>query len=226
MAKKDRLFQAAGTQIGRALGKDKENPPDAGENQIPEKNIVESEPKKAARESAKNPRYGANKQEKLLPKKSTLYNVKSAMRLEDYTSPKGGENKPKKYLVLGGFVAALWLIWFFWPPKHAIFMDINKMTPDKVSQMDPDKDYDFKTGQDFYVYYRKGWSTPKTLSLKIYRTESGKEEIHSYVRSFKKDAEKAQTYYDETFFESAGKYEIEIRNEKDEVLVTKKFTIN
>ncbi|MBE7412302.1 MAG: hypothetical protein L6Q54_13210 [Leptospiraceae bacterium] len=225
MAKKDRLFQAAGTQINRALGNKTDNPVEGVQStvEVSKKEPVEKVNKK---EIVKNHRFEGKNQEKLLPKKSTLYNVKSVMRLEDYTSPKGGENKPKKYLILGGFIAALWLIWLFWPQKHAIFMDVNKMTPDKVSQMDPDKDYDFKAGQDFYVYYRKGWSTPKTLSLKIYKTEGGKEEIHSYVRSFKKDAEKAQTYYDETFFDSPGKYEVEIRNEKDEVLAVKKFTIN
>ncbi|MCE9501307.1 MAG: hypothetical protein K8R21_12540 [Leptospira sp.] len=228
MAKKDFLKGAAGSYIRRTLGKDdtsitktgSEKGEIAADKEIPE---TEFAPKTG---SPKKKEPGRLRKEKLLPKKDSIYNVNRGMRLEDYNTPRGGEDKPRKYLLLGAAVFVIWLVWFFWPASHAIFMDTQKMTPEKVSSMDPGKDYDFKNGQDFYLYYRKGWGTPKTINLKIFKVDGEREEIHNYTRPFKKDNNKAQTYYDEGFFETPGKYEVEIRNEKDEILVVKKFTIN
>lgn len=147
------------------------------------------------------------------------------MRLEDYNQTQyEPKNKTPLFALLG--IAVLILLWYFWPARHAIFMDTNKLTPERVAELSPDKEYSFRMGQDFFVYYRKGWSTPKSIQIRIFKDDSAREEVNSYTRNFNKNAKSAQIYFDEFFFESSGKYEVEIRNESGDLLVTKKFNLN
>ncbi|TGK35968.1 hypothetical protein EHQ12_08145 [Leptospira gomenensis] len=166
-------------------------------------------------------------EEKHLPKKNHLRRISSVMRLEDYTRPETPEREgSSRLLKIAGAVLIALAIWFFWPAKHEIYMDIDKMTPEKVSGMSSQKEYHFSHGQDFFIYYKKGWSTPKKVRLTIYRTDGGKEEFSVQEKDFRKTFEKFQTYYDDTFFDQQGAYEVEIRDEDGELLVTKKFTID
>ncbi|EMY76859.1 hypothetical protein LEP1GSC060_3173 [Leptospira weilii serovar Ranarum str. ICFT] len=167
------------------------------------------------------------REEKHLPKKNHLHRISSVMRLEDYTKPESPEREgSSRFLKIAGVILLALAIWFFWPAKHEIYMDIDKMTPEKVSGMSSQKEYHFSHGQDFFVYYKKGWSTPKKVRLTIYRTDGGKEEFSVQEKDFRKNFEKFQTYYDDTFFDQPGSYEVEIRDEDEELLVNKKFTID
>ncbi|MDV6236146.1 hypothetical protein CH379_010985 [Leptospira ellisii] len=166
-------------------------------------------------------------EEKHLPKKNHLRRISSVMRLEDYTRPETPEREGSSRLFkIAGAVLLALAIWFFWPAKHEIYMDIDKMTPEKVSGMSSQKEYHFSHGQDFFIYYKKGWSTPTKVRLAIYRTDGGKEEFSVQEKDFRKSFEKFQTYYDDTFFDQQGSYEVEIRDEDGELLVNKKFTID
>ncbi|QDK24428.1 hypothetical protein [Leptospira weilii] len=167
------------------------------------------------------------REEKHLPKKNHLDRISSVMRLEDYTRPESTEREgSSRFLKIAGIILLAFAIWFFWPAKHEIYMDIDKMTPEKVSGMSSQKEYHFSHGQDFFIYYKKGWSTPKRVRLSIYRTDGGKEEFSVQEKDFRKSFEKFQTYYDDTFFDQQGSYEVEIRDEDGELLVNKKFTID
>ncbi|WP_061221759.1 hypothetical protein [Leptospira weilii] len=167
------------------------------------------------------------REEKHLPKKNHLHKISSVMRLEDYTRPESTEREgSSRFLKIAGIILLAFAIWFFWPAKHEIYMDIDKMTPEKVSGMSSQKEYHFSHGQDFFIYYKKGWSTPKRVRLSIYRTDGGKEEFSVQEKDFRKSFEKFQTYYDDTFFDQQGSYEVEIRDEDGELLVNKKFTID
>ncbi|TGL93254.1 hypothetical protein EHQ76_17865 [Leptospira barantonii] len=167
------------------------------------------------------------REEKHLPKKNHLHRISSVMRLEDYTRPESPEREgSSRFLKIAGVILLALAIWFFWPAKHEIYMDIDKMTPEKVSGMSSQKEYHFSHGQDFFIYYKKGWSTPKRVRLTIYRTDGGKEEFSIQEKDFRKSFEKFQTYYDDTFFDQQGSYEVEIRDEDGELLVNKKFTID
>ncbi|EMJ81881.1 hypothetical protein LEP1GSC016_3838 [Leptospira borgpetersenii serovar Hardjo-bovis str. Sponselee] len=165
--------------------------------------------------------------EKHLPKKNHLHRISSVMRLEDYTKPESTDREDSsRFLKITGIILLALAIWFFWPAKHEIYMDIDKMTPEKVSGMSSQKEYHFSHGQDFFIYYKKGWSTPKRVRLTVYRTDGGKEEFSVQEKDFRKSFEKFQTYYDDTFFDQPGSYEVEIRDEDGELLVNKKFTID
>ncbi|ALO27897.1 hypothetical protein LEP1GSC121_3606 [Leptospira borgpetersenii serovar Castellonis str. 200801910] len=165
--------------------------------------------------------------EKHLPKKNHLHRISSVMRLEDYTKPEPTDREDSsRFLKITGIILLALAIWFFWPAKHEIYMDIDKMTPEKVSGMSSQKEYHFSHGQDFFIYYKKGWSTPKRVRLTVYRTDGGKEEFSVQEKDFRKSFEKFQTYYDDTFFDQPGSYEVEIRDEDGELLVNKKFTID
>ncbi|TGN01102.1 hypothetical protein [Leptospira yasudae] len=167
------------------------------------------------------------REEKHLPKKNHLHRISSVMRLEDYTRPESSEREgSSRFLKIAGVILLALAVWFFWPAKHEIYMDIDKMTPEKVSGMSSQKEYHFSHGQDFFIYYKKGWSTPKRVRLTIYRTDGGKEEFSVQEKDFRKSFEKFQTYYDDTFFDQQGSYEVEIRDEDGELLVNKKFTID
>ncbi|TGK16417.1 hypothetical protein EHO62_11810 [Leptospira kmetyi] len=167
------------------------------------------------------------REEKHLPKKNHLHRISSVMRLEDYTRPESPEREgSSRFLKIAGVILLALAVWFFWPAKHEIYMDIDKMTPEKVSGMSSQKEYHFSHGQDFFIYYKKGWSTPKRVRLTIYRTDGGKEEFSVQEKDFRKSFEKFQTYYDDTFFDQQGSYEVEVRDEDGELLVNKKFTID
>lgn len=62
------------------------------------------------------------------------------MRLEDYTKPESPEREgSSRFLKIAGVILLVLAIWFFWPAKHEIYMDIDKMTPEKVSGMSSQK---------------------------------------------------------------------------------------
>lgn len=200
------------------------------ENQTITKNEIDSPFKTHNQETKESPSIqnsSSAREEKYLPKKNHLRRISSVMRLEDYTKPESPEREgSSRFLKIVGVILLVMAIWFFWPTKHEIYMDIDKMTPEKVSGMSSQKEYHFSHGQDFFIYYKKGWSTPKKVHLTIYRTDGGKEEFSIQEKDFRKNFEKFQTYYDDTFFDQQGSYEVEIRDEDGELLVSKKFTID
>ncbi|AXR67759.1 hypothetical protein [Leptospira mayottensis] len=244
MAKKDLLKQAAGAHVRKTLGGEIRNEQtfsesknssseNLNENSI-RSEIPDSFEKKITEEKSdidipteKNEILPKTLEEKHLPKKNHLHRISSVMRLEDYTKPESTEREgSSRFLKIAGIILLALAIWFFWPAKHEIYMDIDKMTPEKVSGMSSQKEYHFSHGQDFFIYYKKGWSTPKRVRLAIYRTDGGKEEFSVQEKDFRKSFEKFQTYYDDTFFDQQGSYEVEIRDEDGELLVNKKFTID
>ncbi|WOT10297.1 hypothetical protein [Leptospira interrogans] len=200
------------------------------QKQITIKNKIDSPLKTYNQETKESPSIqnsSSAREEKYLPKKNHLHRISSVMRLEDYTKPESPEREgSSRFLKIIGVILLVIAIWFFWPTKHEIYMDIDKMTPEKVSGMSSQKEYHFSHGQDFFIYYKKGWSTPKKVRLTIYRTDGGKEEFSIQEKDFRKNFEKFQTYYDDTFFDQQGSYEVEIRDEDGELLVSKKFTID
>ncbi|MBM9579577.1 hypothetical protein JWG45_20740 [Leptospira sp. 201903070] len=250
MAKKDLLKQAAGAHVRKTLGGDnspegeshdntatapkESNSTDSSQDLVTqpseirlEENVFKREPEKAENSSIQNSSSSEAREEKHLPKKNHLHRISSVMRLEDYTKPESPEREgSSRFLKIAGVILLALAIWFFWPAKHEIYMDIDKMTPEKVSGMSSQKEYHFSHGQDFFIYYKKGWSTPKRVRLSIYKTDGGKEEFSVQEKDFRKSFEKFQTYYDDTFFDQQGSYEVEIRDEDGELLVNKKFTID
>ncbi len=166
--------------------------------------------------------------EKQLPKKEPLSKVHNGMRIEEYTQtgPRESNGNKKWIRILGIFFLVLF-VWWIWPPKHEIYMDVDKMTPDKVSGMTSEKEYHFTHGQDFFIYYKRGgWFSPDKVKLTIYKVGDSREEVSVQEKDFKRRIEKFQTYYDDSFFDEEGAYEVEIKNEEDEVLSIKKFTID
>ncbi|AOP35609.1 hypothetical protein A0128_18225 [Leptospira tipperaryensis] len=250
MAKKDLLKQAAGAHVRKTLGGDnspegesqdntatapqESNSTDSSQDVVTqpsevrlEENVFKREPEKTENSSIQNSSSSEAREEKHLPKKNHLHRISSVMRLEDYTRPESPEREgSSRFLKIAGVILLALAIWFFWPAKHEIYMDIDKMTPEKVSGMSSQKEYHFSHGQDFFIYYKKGWSTPKRVRLSIYKTDGGKEEFSVQEKDFRKSFEKFQTYYDDTFFDQQGSYEVEIRDEDGELLVNKKFTID
>ncbi|RHX92378.1 hypothetical protein DLM75_04070 [Leptospira stimsonii] len=251
MAKKDLLKQAAGAHVRKTLGgenpaeetaspeatpivREKSVPVDSSQNVHPtspevrmEQTSSSPDQQKTENLSVQNSSSSEAREEKHLPKKNHLHRISSVMRLEDYTRPESAEREgSSRFLKIAGVILLALAIWFFWPAKHEIYMDIDKMTPEKVSSMSPQKEYHFSHGQDFFIYYKKGWSTPKRVRLSIYKTDGGKEEFSVQEKDFRKSFEKFQTYYDDTFFDQQGSYEVEIRDEDGELLVNKKFTID
>ncbi|EMP01208.1 hypothetical protein [Leptospira santarosai] len=244
MAKKDLLKQAAGAHVRKTLGGEVRNEQTSSEfndtfsetlnedstrSEIPdsfEKEITKGK-SDINTPTEKNETPPKTLEEKHLPKKNHLHRISSVMRLEDYTKPESPEREgSSRFLKIAGVILLMLAIWFFWPAKHEIYMDIDKMTPEKVSGMSSQKEYHFSHGQDFFIYYKKGWSTPKRVRLTIYRTDGGKEEFSVQEKEFRKSFEKFQTYYDDTFFDQQGSYEMEVRDEDGELLVNKKFTID
>ncbi|XDD50054.1 hypothetical protein AB3N59_17075 [Leptospira sp. WS92.C1] len=250
MAKKDLLKQAAGAHVRKTLGGETLVEQDVIESESPVapesfkeefSSKLENTSSEVSREEVdsskeadktedstfRNSSSSEAREEKHLPKKNHLHRISSVMRLEDYTRPETPESQgSSRFLKIAGVILLALAIWFFWPAKHEIYMDIDKMTPEKVSGMSSQKEYHFSHGQDFFIYYKKGWSTPKRVRVTIYRTDGGKEEFSVQEKDFRKSFEKFQTYYDDTFFDQQGSYEVEIRDEDGELLVTKKFTID
>ncbi|PJZ54499.1 hypothetical protein CH380_05395 [Leptospira adleri] len=250
MAKKDLLKQAAGAHVRKTLGGENSpetpslqtdsvvseeslsvdsspNVPEPSSEILSEEKVFEKESLKTENPPIQNSSSSEAREEKHLPKKNHLHRISSVMRLEDYTRPESAEREgSSRFLKIAGVILLALAIWFFWPAKHEIYMDIDKMTPEKVSGMSSQKEYHFSHGQDFFIYYKKGWSTPKRVRLSIYKTDGGKEEFSVQEKDFRKSFEKFQTYYDDTFFDQQGSYEVEIRDEDGELLVNKKFTID
>ncbi|TGK07353.1 hypothetical protein EHO59_04400 [Leptospira semungkisensis] len=225
-SKKDLLKKAAGDVVRKTLG---------GEVRVPEqtssKNLSQDLPKEEAeipKETLVRPLDVEKSREKQLPKKEPLFKVNNDMRIEEYTqSGNRDSNGNKKWIrILGVFLFAA-LVWWIWPSKHEIYMDVDKMTPDKVSGMTSEKEYHFTHGQDFFIYYKRGgWFSPDRIKLTIYKVDDSREEVSVQEKDFKRRFDKFQTYYDDSFFDEEGAYEVEIKNEDEEVLVTKKFTID
>ncbi|EPG64982.1 hypothetical protein ACE5IS_09890 [Leptospira wolffii] len=222
-SKKELLKKAAGDAVRKSLSgevsKSKEpvrEEPSLRENRPsePRRNVAEPSP--------------ASEGEKQLPKKEPLFKVHNSMRIEEYTQNGLREsNGNKKWIRIFGVVLFVLLVWWIWPSKHEIYMDVEKMSPEKVSSMSSEKEYHFAHGQEFFIYYKRGgWFSPDKLKLTIYKTDDNKAEISVQEKESKRRIEKWQTYYDDSFFDDEGTYEVEIKNEDDEVLVTKKFTID
>ncbi|PJZ78323.1 hypothetical protein [Leptospira neocaledonica] len=235
--KKDLLKKAAGAAVQKTLGG--EVSPDAKPDpKISEKPAVSesvspisSEPSRSVpeqRETYSSPSEAPESREKQLPKKEPIFKLNNGMRIEEYTQTGlRDSNGNKKWIRILGVFFVLIFVWWLWPSKHEIYMDVDKMTPDKVSGMGSEKEYHFTHGQDFFIYYKRGgWFSPDKIKLTIYKVDESKEEISVQEKEFKRRFDKFQTYYDDSFFDDEGAYEAEIKDENGEILVTKKFTID
>ncbi|MGJ4787228.1 hypothetical protein EHQ52_08775 [Leptospira koniambonensis] len=244
--KKDLLKKAAGAAVKKTLGgevspEDKPNPkaPETSEQNSkpaisesistsssePTRSVPEQSPKP---ETHSTPSEAPESREKQLPKKEPIFKLNNGMRIEEYTQTGlRDSNGNKKWIRILGVFLVLIFVWWIWPSKHEIYMDVDKMTPDKVSGMGSEKEYHFTHGQDFFIYYRRGgWFSPDKIKLTIYKVDESKEEISVQEKEFKRRFDKFQTYYDDSFFDDEGSYEAEIKDENGEILVTKKFTID
>ncbi|EPG73032.1 hypothetical protein LEP1GSC058_3612 [Leptospira fainei serovar Hurstbridge str. BUT 6] len=222
-SKKDLLRKAAGDAVRKTLGGEtapiKRAAPDQEHRDSGELN----EKTDPVPESDQGDR-----REKQLPKKDTRFRINNGMRIDEYTqAPSLESNGNKKWLRILGIVFVVLLVWWLWPAKHEIYMDVDKMTPDKVAGRSSEKEYHFAHGQDFFIYYKRGgWFSPKKVKLTIYKLDDNRAEISVQEKEFKKRIEKFQTYYDDSFFDDEGSYEVEVKDEDEEILVTKKFTID
>lgn len=240
--KKDLLKKAAGAAVKKTLGgevsPESKTDPKAPENSVVSEpvstTLASSEPSRSVPEqSPKSETYSApsespESREKQLPKKEPIFKLNNGMRIEEYTQTGlRDSNGNKKWIRILGVFLVLIFVWWLWPSKHEIYMDVDKMTPDKVSGMGSEKEYHFTHGQDFFIYYKRGgWFSPDKIKLTIYKVDESKEEISVQEKEFKRRFDKFQTYYDDSFFDDEGSYEAEIKDENGEILVTKKFTID
>lgn len=235
-SKKDLLRKAAGEAVRKTLGGETSPVKRADPNQENQENArslqmgnsqrdleeLNEETVPASESDRKDER------EKQLPKKDTRFRINNGMRIDEYTqAPSSEANGNKKWLRILGIVFVILLVWWLWPAKHEIYMDVDKMTPDKVAGMSSEKEYHFAHGQDFFIYYKRGgWFSPKKIKLAIYKLDDNRAEISVQEKEFKKRIEKFQTYYDDSFFDEEGSYEVEVKDQDEEILVTKKFTID
>lgn len=149
MAKKDLLKQAAGAHVRKTLGGETEEPipfnqkeistletpketlKEESENQkqTTAKNEIDSPFKtynQETKESLSIQNSSSAREEKYLPKKNHLHRISSVMRLEDYTKPESPEREgSSRFLKIVGVILLIMAIWFFWPAKHEIYMDID-----------------------------------------------------------------------------------------------------
>ncbi|PJZ27561.1 hypothetical protein CH352_09695 [Leptospira hartskeerlii] len=236
--KKDLLKKAAGAAVKKSLGgevspEEKSDPKTSEKPTVPESIPTSSfEPSHSVPEQSSKSKSGTSEspesREKQLPKKEPIFKLNNGMRIEEYTQTGlRDSNGNKKWIRIFGVFLVLIFVWWIWPSKHEIYMDADKMTPDKVSGMGSEKEYHFTHGQDFFIYYKRGgWFSPDKIKLTIYKVDESKEEISIQEKEFKRRFDKFQTYYDDSFFDDEGSYEAEIKDENGEILVTKKFTID
>ncbi|TGN02722.1 hypothetical protein [Leptospira dzoumogneensis] len=252
--KKDLLKKAAGAAVKKTLGGEvskEEGPKVTTPEQDPKPAVAEQISQSAAagsipetptssrsshsvpEQNPKSETYSASSEaaesrEKQLPKKEPIFKVNNGMRIEEYTQTGLRDSSGnKKWIRILGVFLVLIFVWWIWPSKHEIYMDVDKMTPDKVSGMGSEKEYHFTHGQDFFIYYKRGgWFSPDKIKLTIYKVDESKEEISVQEKEFKRRFDKFQTYYDDSFFDDEGSYEAEIKDENGEILVSKKFTID
>lgn len=152
------------------------------------------------------------------------------MKLEEYIESRETQPAYKKVLVIIGILLLLWVSFSFYRKvsiKHRVFMSIEKVTPEKAISIKEENKYSFKLGDDFFVYYKKGWSTPESITVKVYKlVDSNRGEmLYNTSRKFKKDSNRIQLYFDDTFFELPGEYEIEFLDEEGELLTKKIFEL-
>lgn len=240
--KKDLLKKAAGAAVKKTLGGEfsAEKKPDLKASETPavsepisstrvpsEETGFVSEPGSKS-EIDSTPSEPPESREKQLPKKEPIFKLNNGMRIEEYTQTGlRDSNGNKKWIRILGVFLVLIFVWWLWPSKHEIYMDVDKMTPDKVSGMGSEKEYHFTHGQDFFIYYKRGgWFSPDKIKLTIYKVDESREEVSVQEKEFKRRFDKFQTYYDDSFFDEEGAYEAEIKDENGEILVTKKFTID
>ncbi|TGK37830.1 hypothetical protein [Leptospira andrefontaineae] len=238
--KKDLLKKAAGAAVKKTLGgevspEEKTDPKISDKPAVPESvSTTSTEPARSVPEqSSKSGTYSTpsespESREKQLPKKEPIFKLNNGMRIEEYTQTGlRDSNGNKKWIRILGVFLVLIFVWWIWPSKHEIYMDVDKMTPDKVSGMGSEKEYHFTHGQDFFIYYKRGgWFSPDKIILTIYKVDESKAEISVQEKEFKRRFDKFQTYYDDSFFDDEGSYEAEIKDENGEILVSKKFTID
>lgn len=237
-SKKDLLKKAAGDAVrkslsGESISKDENPSADLEKVSIRATVASSSDSEKASfiqKEAIGDGSSGSDERggEKQLPKKEPIFRVHNSMRIEEYTQSGLREsNGSKKWIRILGVFLFIGIVWLIWPSKHEIYMDVEKMSPEKVSGMSSEKEYHFAHGQEFFIYYKRGgWFSPDKLKLTVYKTDDGRQEISVQEKESKRRIEKWQTYYDDSFFDDEGAYEVEIKNENDEVLVVKKFTID
>ncbi|MEI1277642.1 hypothetical protein V6Z05_04895 [Leptospira venezuelensis] len=236
--KKDLLKKAAGAAVKKTLGgevskEEGSKSTVAEQNSKPESSTSQSIPQAPEQNSKSGADTSVSSEaeksrEKQLPKKEPIFKLNNGMRIEEYTQTGlRDSNGNKKWIRILGVFLVLIFVWWIWPSKHEIYMDVDKMTPDKVSGMGSEKEYHFTHGQDFFIYYKRGgWFSPDKIKLTIYKVDESKEEISVQEKEFKRRFDKFQTYYDDSFFDDEGSYEAEIKDENGEILVSKKFTID
>lgn len=153
------------------------------------------------------------------------------MNLEDYIEADQSPPPYKKWLLIAIVLFCIWLVWYLFLSRiqlsHEIYMDSDKVTFDRLSMLDDSDSYQFKYGQDFFVFFQKGWQTPKNVTITIAKLEKdGKQTvILRQSRKFREQAEKMQMYFDEYFFDEPGQYEIIFIDEEKEVLASQKFIL-
>jgi hypothetical protein len=151
------------------------------------------------------------------------------MKLEDYIESKENQKTFKKPFIIFLILILLFFSYYYYRQisfVHRVFMSVDKLSPEKVSILSEDTKYSFSLGEDFFVYYKKGWSDPKTITAQVYKLNDEKKELlYTTSRSFKKGSPKIQLYFDDTFFEIPGEYEIEFLNEENESLAKKAFEV-
>ena len=151
------------------------------------------------------------------------------MKLEDYIESKENQTHTKKPFIVILVLIFLFFSYYYYRKisfVHRVFMSVEKLSPEKVSFLPENSKYSFSLGQDFFIYYKKGWSDPKTITAQVYKLNDGKKDLlYTTSRSFKKGSPKIQLYFDDTFFETPGEYEIEFFNEENESLTQKAFEI-
>lgn len=197
-SKKDLLRKAAGEAVRKTLGGETSPVKRADPNQENQENArslqmgnsqrdleeLNEETVPASESDRKDER------EKQLPKKDTRFRINNGMRIDEYTqAPSSEANGNKKWLRILGIVFVILLVWWLWPAKHEIYMDVDKMTPDKVAGMSSEKEYHFAHGQDFFIYYKRGgWFSPKKIKLAIYKLDDNRAEISVQEKEFKKES--------------------------------------
>ncbi|MEM7183466.1 MAG: hypothetical protein AAF518_21335 [Spirochaetota bacterium] len=150
------------------------------------------------------------------------------MNLKDYIEAEHETPFYKKLLLPIIFVFILWGLWYtFFSDsnyQHEIYMDLDKLTLTRIEKLEHKDQYTFTYGQDFFVFFKKGWNTPEEITIKIYyHKNQAPALVLKQSRKFRKEALKMQMYFDEFFFDQAGKYEIQFLDEKQELLCSQKF---
>lgn len=158
------------------------------QKQITIKNKIDSPLKTYNQETKESPSIqnsSSAREEKYLPKKNHLHRISSVMRLEDYTKPESPEREgSSRFLKIIGVILLVIAIWFFWPAKHEIYMDIDKMTPEKVSGMSSQKNIIFLMDKTSLSIIKKVGPLPKKFALPFIEPTAGKRSFQFKKKTF------------------------------------------